>query len=207
MVDLSTKYLTGRVNKIVLILAILTIIYTSSLFVAPLTLESGTVEELDGAANRVVYREEWDELHMYHRAIYYFGDFNCHQKHYRSYSLGGNQMPVCSRDVGIFVGASIGLLLMSFARGAKDYKDILIENMNLDPTMSDDKKVVILLIIGAILALPLILDGSIQMVTDYESFNEFRTFTGLLFGFGFSVFVSSLLLSLPIVERYDETHQ
>ncbi|MFW6048215.1 MAG: DUF2085 domain-containing protein [Candidatus Natronoplasma sp.] len=202
MVDISLKYLSGRVNKVVFVLFIIVLFYTVSLFIAPLTLEPGTVEGLDGAANRIVHSHEWEDLHYYHRAVYLFSDLNCHQNHERSYSLNGNQMPVCARDVGIFIGFSFGFLLMSFTRGARDLKDTLLDVMNIDTEMKEIKKTIILVLVGAILALPLILDGSIQLVTDYESFNAFRTFTGLLFGFGFSVFVSGLILSTSTFEDY-----
>jgi len=201
--DFSFKYLSGNTNKIVFVFFLVVLFYTVSLFVAPLTLEPGTVEGLDGAANRVVHSDEWEDLNPYHRSIYLFSDLNCHQKHERSYSLNGNQMPVCARDVGIFVGFSLGFFLMSFTRGARDLENILLDTMNLDTNMPKIKKITILAIIGGILALPLVLDGSIQLVTDYESFNAFRTFTGVLFGFGFSVFISALILSSSSFEYYD----
>ncbi len=203
MVDISFRYLSGNANKVVFVLFIIVLFYTASLFLAPLTLESGTVEELDGAANQIDYSHEWEKLPPYHHAVYLFSDFNCHQMHERSYSLNGNQMPVCARDVGIFIGFSSGLLLMSFTRGARDLKDILLDILNLDTEMSEIKKTLILIIVGGVFALPLILDGSIQLVSDYESFNAFRTFTGLLFGFGFSVFVSALILSSTPFEKYE----
>ncbi len=202
MVDISSKYLSGRVNKIVFVLFIIVLFYTVSLFIVPLTLEPGTVEGLEGAANQIVHSHEWEDLPYYHRAIYLFSDLNCHQNHERSYSLNGNQMPVCARDVGIFIGFSFGFLLMSFIRGARDLKDTLLDVMNLDTEMKEMNKTIILFVVGAILALPLILDGSIQLVTDYESFNAFRTFTGLLFGFGFSVFISGMILSSSSFEDY-----
>ncbi len=202
MVDISLKYLSGRVNKVVFVIFIIVLFYTVSLFIAPLTLEPGTVEGLNGAANRIVHSHEWQDLSYYHHAVYLFSDLNCHQQHERSYTLNGNQMPVCARDVGIFVGFSLGFLLMSFVRGARDLKDILLDTMNLDTEMSETKKTIFLIIVGAVLALPLILDGSIQLVSDYESFNAFRTFTGLLFGFGFSVFISGLILSSSSFEDY-----
>ncbi len=202
MVDIGFKYLSGRVNKIVFIFFILTLFYSVSIFVAPLTLEPGTVEELNGAANQIVHESEWRDLPTYHRAIYTFSDLNCHQMHERSYSLNGNQLPVCSRDVGIFVGFTIGFMLMSFVRGAREMKDIMLDLIDIDRNISEMKKTLILIIVGSIFALPLILDGSIQLVTDYESFNAFRTLTGLLFGFGFSVFVSSIILSSSPFEKY-----
>ncbi|MBS3789445.1 MAG: DUF2085 domain-containing protein [Candidatus Thermoplasmatota archaeon] len=202
MVDIGFRYLSGRVNKLVFVVFVVILFYTLSLFIVPLTLEPGTVEGLDGAANRIVHREEWEDLPYYHRAIYLFSDLNCHQKHERSYSLNGNQMPVCARDVGIFIGFSLGFLLMSFVRGARNLKDILLDTMNLDTSISEIKKTIILIILGAAFTLPLILDGSIQLISDYESFNAFRTFTGLLFGFGFSVFISGIILSSSPFEDY-----
>jgi len=202
MVDISLKYLSGRTNKIVFVFFIIVSFYTVSLFVAPMTLEPGTVEGLDGAANQIVYGHRWEELSPYHHAVYLFSDLNCHQNHERSYTLNGNQMPVCARDVGIFIGFTLGFFLMSFTRGAKNLKDTLLNIININTEISEMKKTIILIIIGAILALPLILDGSIQLVTDYESFNAFRTFTGVLFGFGFSVFISGMILSASSFEDY-----
>ncbi|MEF8835817.1 MAG: DUF2085 domain-containing protein [Candidatus Thermoplasmatota archaeon] len=202
MVDISFRYLSGNTNKIVFVLFIIVLFYTVSLFIGPLTLEPGTVEGLNGAANQVDYSDKWEELSPFHHAIYLFSDLNCHQKHERSYSLNGNQMPVCARDVGIFIGFSSGFLLMSFTRGARNLKNILLDIINVNTEISEIKKTFILIIVGAIFALPLILDGGIQLVSDYESFNAFRTFTGLLFGFGFSVFISGLILSSSPYEDY-----
>jgi len=205
MAKIGLKYLiSGRMNKIVFVLFIVAAFYSVSLFIAPLTLEPGTVEGLDGAANRIVYGERWEELPIYHRAVYIFGDLNCHQKAERTYTVNGNQMPVCARDVGIFIGASGGLLLMSLTKGGKNLKDMLLDLINLDLTMSEKKKIAILIILGAVFALPLILDGTIQLVTDYESFNAFRTLTGVLFGFGFSIFISAILLSASPIGEYQK---
>ncbi len=205
MVDIKISYLSGRTNKIVFALFILTLFYSLSLFVAPMTLEPGTVEGLNGAANRIVHRQEWNDLPIYHRAIYTFSDLNCHQMHERSYSLNGNQMPVCSRDVGIFSGFTFGFLLMSFSRGGRDTKDIMLDLLNFDLAMTESKKTFILIVLGGIFALPMILDGGLQMISDYESFNAFRTLTGLLFGFGFSVFISSIILSSTPYENYQRS--
>ncbi|MFP3871562.1 MAG: DUF2085 domain-containing protein [Candidatus Aenigmatarchaeota archaeon] len=204
--DLKFEHLEGNINKTILVLFIVVLFYTISLFIAPLTLEPGTVEGLDGAANQVDYEEKWEELPLYHRLVYHFSDFNCHQRHYRSYYLNGNQMPVCARDVGIFIGFSAGFLLMTFVRGGKEFKDQILGLINIDPKISEMKKRAILLALGAVFVLPIALDGGIQLVTDYESFNELRTVTGLIFGFGFSIFVSALLLSVAPVWEYESSN-
>lgn len=202
MVDIGVKYLSGRVNKIIIVFFVLVLFYTMSLFIAPLTLKPGTVEGLDGAANQIVHEDIWSDLPIYHRAIYTFSDLNCHQMHERSYSLNGNQMPVCARDVGIFIGFSLGFFIMSFKRGASDLKDIMLDLINIETDKTELKKTLILIIVGAAFVLPMVLDGGIQLVSDYESFNAFRTFTGLLFGFGFSVFISAIILSSSPYEKY-----
>ena len=45
----------------------------------------------------------WTELNPYSAFIYAFGDLNCHNKGERSILINENQMPVCTRDVGIFL--------------------------------------------------------------------------------------------------------
>lgn len=203
--DLKFEHLKGNMNKLILVIFVVVLIYTSGVFIAPLTLEPGEVEELDGAANRIVYSEKWEELPLYHRVVYQFSDLNCHQKYYRSYSINGNQMPLCARCVGMFLGFTAGFLMMSFVRGGKELKDLLLELVNLDTDLSEKKKLIILILLGSVFALPMILDGGLQAISDYESFNEFRTFTGLLFGVGFSVLISALLLSTTPVGHYQDS--
>ncbi len=185
-----------KINKPIIILFFLSFIYAVSLFIAPLTLEPHTVEGLDGNANMIDYSDKWDKLSVYHKAVYTFSDFNCHQKHNRSYTINENQMPVCARDVGIFIGLSFGFLFMSFAELDYDYKNVLLRILHIDTSISERKKIAILIVLGALFVLPIALDGGIQLVTSYESNNPLRTTTGLLFGVGFSIFISSLLLSV-----------
>lgn len=178
-----------------MILFTLTFFYTVSLFIVPLTLEAGAVSGLDGNANMIDYQNKWSDLPVYHRTIYSFSDFNCHQKAERSYSIGGNQMPVCARDVGIFIGMSIGFFLMMFVKAKRDFKDILLNLLPMDTNLSQKEKSYLLIVLGLIFILPMALDGGIQLVTAYESNNPLRTITGLLFGSGFSLFISSIFIS------------
>ncbi len=182
-------------NKEIVVMLILVSFYTISLFIAPLTLEPGTVEGLDGNANMVDYNEKWSEMNPYHRAIYLFSDFNCHQKHYRSYSINDNQIPVCARDVGIFVGMSLGFLLMAFVERKNGFKEVLLFFIPNIDKISDFKRTILLVFFGIIFVIPMALDGGIQLVTSYESTNLIRVITGLLFGFGFSAFISSIFIS------------
>ncbi|MFO7792786.1 MAG: DUF2085 domain-containing protein [Candidatus Saliniplasma sp.] len=196
---MGLKRFEKRINKIPLVLFILAFFYTASLFIAPLTLEPGSVEGLDGEANRLTYPEKWQELPAYQRAIYTFSDFNCHQKYYRSFSINGNQMPVCARDVGIFSGLSLGFLVMTMIVPETEYKDILLKFIPVKSNIVEFKKNLLLILLGALFVLPMALDGGIQLVTSYESNNIMRLITGSIFGVGFSIFISALLLSAGAV--------
>ncbi len=195
---MELKLFGRKINKIPLVLFLITILYTSGLFLAPLTLEPGTVEGLEGHANMLDFQEKWQELPVYHRVIYTFSDFNCHQKYYRSYYINGNQMPVCARDVGIFSGLSLGLFVMMFVGSERDYKDILLKLLPMKMNLSNSQKSYLLVFLGALFVLPMALDGGIQLVTAYESTNLMRVLTGLIFGFGFSAFISAILLSAEV---------
>ena len=192
---IGLKNLSNGKNRLVFVLFILSLFYSISIFIAPLTLEPGTVTELQGTPNQIEYAERWEELPLYHRAVYSFGDLNCHQMHSRSYYVNGNQMPIAGRMTGIFIGFTVGFFLMSFASGSENYKRTLLDLLKVDPEWSNGKEMALLFSLGALFMLPMILDGGLQFVIDYDSFNEFRTLTGILFGFGFSVFISSIFLS------------
>ncbi len=185
-----------KVNKIPLVLFILVVFYTSGLFIAPLTLEPGTISELHGGANRLSNMELWRELSPYHALIYTFSDFNCHQMHERSYTINGNQMPVCARCVGIFIGFTLGLLVMMFIKAEDDYKDILLKLVPIRTQhISGLKKTVLLVVMGLLFILPMALDGFLQLLTDYESNNPMRTLTGFTGGLVFSLFIAALLMA------------
>lgn len=185
-----------RINKFPLIIFVLVSFYTLGLFIAPLTLEPGTVGPLSGGANQISLAEEWEDLPVYHRVIYTFSDFNCHQMHERSYFINDNQMPVCARCMGIFLGLTGGLLVMVFFKPEPDYKDMLLKFVPGEHSRrSDLHKIMILVGLASLVILPMLLDGGLQMVTSHESTNRVRTVTGLIFGFGLSVFLMALLMS------------
>ncbi len=159
-------------------------------------MEPGTVEGLSGAANRVDYMDLWRELSPYHAAVYTFSDFNCHQMHERSYSINGNQVPVCARCVGIFIGLTMGFFVMMFVDPKEDYKDMLLSLVPMKTEhLSPMKKRLVMVFFGAALISPMAADGFIQLLTDYESNNPMRTFTGILGGVVFSLFMAALLVS------------
>ncbi|HHQ45137.1 MAG TPA: DUF2085 domain-containing protein [Candidatus Altiarchaeales archaeon] len=107
----------------------------------------------------------------------------CHQIPYRSFVFDGVPQPVCSRDVGIYSGALLGLAT------------IFLGN---PPKILSQKR--ILLIAFA----PIVLDGFTQTVFALrESNNILRFATGIIFTFGVFAFFTQRLLNprLPILRE------
>ena len=182
-----------------------------SFFLAPLLLEPGTVPNLEGRANAFDFATEeglwsegnddleekfaWTELDFYTGFIYAFGDFNCHNKNERSFTINDNQMPVCTRDLGIFFGLTVGGYWFS-RKGlnrwtVKDTCLSLLPDKWLIGTYQKNRRTLIWLLCGLLLCLPLIIDGFTQLLTSYESNNFTRPVTGVGFGLGLGVLISS----------------
>ena len=186
----------NNIEKIPLTILIFTIIWSATLFLAPASLQPGTVVDLDGKANMIDYQSKWNELPIPQRIIYYIGDLHCHQIANRSYFINGNQMPVCSRDVGVFVGCNFGIALVFFVDAklspTRAFLNLFIKKKKLEKLEHRRIYVSIILIISA---LPLVIDGFYQAITAYESTNEIRLITGLIVGimysFGTVVFITS----------------
>jgi len=194
-------------------------------FVAPLTIPPHTVEMVNGRANAFdFYSEqgwgssgnvgevgqiddsghahegyEWSEMNPFAAFAYAFGDLNCHQKHERSWSINDNQIPVCTRDLGIFSGIFLAGIVFT-RRGwnrwtIKDTTLSLLPNQWLLPVYEKNRRISLWLGCGFLLCLPLILDGFLQLLTPYESTNVKRVLTGLPFGFGVGVLVCGMLIA------------
>ncbi|MCK5772932.1 MAG: DUF2085 domain-containing protein [Thermoplasmata archaeon] len=178
-----------------------------SLFLAPATLDEGEVMGLDGGANMIDYWDQWSEMGPFHKVMYTFGDFNCHQKEDRSIIINGNQMPLCARDVAIFLGMGFGSLLLVRARADDSPMDtgLSILPRKLIKGRSGRIKVVIGVMGLGLLLLPTALDGGIQMISSmgllpgtlsYESTNPTRLLTGFPTGIAVGLIYSSLLMAL-----------
>ncbi|MCK5772446.1 MAG: DUF2085 domain-containing protein [Thermoplasmata archaeon] len=158
----------GRPNLFGIPLLIVFLILFAAMIVAPLLEEEGTVLlDKGGRVGSREYDEELDQLGSpISRAAYVFGDIYCHQLTERSYQLNGNQMPVCSRDVGLFAGLLMGGIVGMF--------------------LSRRFPMTFLLIALA----PMLLDGGTQALTSYESFNLLRVTTGLVAGIGLGIWTN-----------------
>jgi uncharacterized membrane protein len=191
-----------------LIFLILDLILVLSLFLAPATLEPGTVEDLDARANAMDHWERWKEMGPFHMVVYTFGDFNCHQISERSIFINGNQMPVCARDVGIFLGVLMGCALLLRARASDGPADVLLSIM---PGKFRRSKIVsrrpgvIAAFLLFILIIPTGLDGGIQLLStmdimpfglQYESTNPTRLLTGYPMGMAAGLLMTMLMMTL-----------
>jgi len=195
-----------------------------SFFVAPLTLDPGTVTSLGARANAIDYlgtegwgssgnepvpahtheddkqhdhgQLAWGEINPYAALIYGFGDLNCHQKHERSWEVNNNQLPVCTRDIGIFMGLFVGGVVFS-RRGwnrwtVRDTCLSLFPDAWLKTTYEQNRRTLVWLACGLLLCMPLIFDGFLQLLTSYESTNLRRVLTGIPFGFGLGVLLCGM---------------
>jgi uncharacterized membrane protein len=147
--------LLGKWNKTFLVvLWCWTLLILSGPFMVP----EGQANNLSGVVGTYDNQDVIKQMNPVSRLVYYLGDVNCHQKLERSYSYNENQMPFCARDVGIFAGLMIGF---TYALG---------------------RRIELTLPIILLALLPIGIDGTVQLLTDYESTNIKRIITGLIAG-------------------------
>ena len=196
-------------------------------FISPLMMAEGSVPELSGRANALDYMNEgswgnsdhdeggsvghnqsshggsfaWSELNPVFGLVYAFGDINCHQKHDRSWKINENQMPVCARDVGIFMGFFMGSLFFRM-RGynrwtVRDSFLSVFDDDSIESVYLNDGRLRLMILFLALGIVPMAMDGFTQLLTAYESTNIIRVITGFMAGFVIGWFVSSALSSRP----------
>lgn len=195
-----------------------------SFFLVPYMLPESSVPKLSGRANAIDYSTDsswgnnirtgdmghdqyseglfaWSELDAFSAFIYAFGDLNCHQKSERSWEINGNQMPVCTRDLGIFFGLALGGFIFS-RRGlnrwtVRDSMLSIFSDNALEYVYRNNLRTKAVLLLAAITAIPLAADGFTQMLTSYESTNFMRIVTGVPFGGLISLYISASFSSRP----------
>lgn len=105
--------------------------------------------------------------------------FGCHCRDDRSFHWKGMKFPICARCTGMLVGTLV----------------VLILGWWLLPSFP----------MGVLMMMPLIVDGTVQMRTSYESTNIRRFLTGILFGYGLpSAMIRSMIFSYHL--GYGLTH-
>ena len=159
----------GRWNKIFLSI---TCFWALLILTSPLMLDEGETGDLSGSVGVYDNKEIIQDMNPINKMVYYLGDLNCHQLSHRSYEYNENQMPFCARDIGIFVGLALGFI---FALG---------------------RKVELTLPLVILSLVPIGLDGTIQLFTDYESTNIKRIVTGIIAGFATGIALKVIADSL-----------
>jgi uncharacterized membrane protein len=192
-------------SKVLWVIFLISLVWTISIFIVPFMIPPGTVTDLEGGANRVDFQELWDTLPPYPKAVYYLGDAECHQISDRTYYLNGNQMPVCSRDVSIFLFMTLGFLggmlikrnyyisaglLSVFPERFRNY---------INRTIGAMWFAVILVIL---FVAPVGLDGGLQLFTGYESTNLVRFLTGIPAGFIAGFLIAILIKSVKATREW-----
>ena len=139
--------------------------FTALVFAAPLLIAPGSTGDLSGGVGLVDNEQVWASFPQPARFVYHAGDVGCHTKSERSVEYGGNQMPFCTRDVAIFAGATVGLLLCIDAKSRAYRKVVVLPWWTY-----------------LALLLPVALDGGMQDFLGFESDNLRRVLTGFLAG-------------------------
>jgi len=135
-------------------------LWLALVLLVPFTLPAGQVTDLSGRVGRIDNPEQIGRMNPLAAAVYWLGDLNCHQIADRSFFLNGNELPFCARDLGIFAGLVLGMLIALVIRPRTNW------------------------LLTFLLFLPLVVDGGAQLVSTYESDNLLRLATGILAGLG-----------------------
>lgn len=172
----SMGYVQIRIRKavdrhVLIVLAIFGLLLLL-LLTSPYLVPAGQLRDLSGNVLSVDNQNQFSGINPVAWMVYSFGDLNCHQLRDRSFFLNDNQMPMCSRDTGIFVGLFAGALALFVF------------------SLSTRKRY---MVIGL---LPMIVDGLFQASTDYESDNSVRFVTGIIAGAAFAMF-ACMLVAMP----------
>jgi len=185
------------VKRVSLSMTVITGIWLLLLVLAPLTLPPNSLYLGNtGGANRMDFMGVWKDMPPFQRLIYTIGDFNCHQMSSRSFFINGNQMPFCSRDIGVFSGFVIGSVLTSLL----GYLPNLYESL-FNPFPEGLRRIFLknpriwAALMGLLFMAPLVLDGTIQMLTTYESNNTMRFISGLFAGTAVMIYTGAFIIS------------
>ena len=171
------------------IMFIICFIWASIFFIVPAMLPADSVDlGDDGVVGKEPFMEDnqqqiEDINNSFAEAIYNFGDSSCHQLNHRSLFINGNQMPLCARDIGIYVGFAIGALIVTF----------FAVEMRM------------WWILGSLV--PIGIDGLTQMFTSYESTNPIRLITGGLAGIMTTMIMGIMIYEIYLTGKYKKQHQ
>lgn len=194
-------------SKVLFVLFAISLLWTLSLFAVPFMMPPGTVSGLEGRANKVDFGEVWDPMPLFPKVIYYIGDAQCHQISERTIYLNGNQMPVCARDVSIFLFLTAGLFAGMFLRRSYFLSKGLLGIFPKRFRESVNRRIGanwFALLFVLLCFVPLALDGGLQLFTEYESNNVLRFLTGLPAGFIVGLLLAVMIKSVKAIREYSK---
>lgn len=159
-----------------IILSIFTSIFLVLLILCPLLQPENTIKSLTGRSGIIDNYPLSLRLPAPCQQVYFFSDIWCHQMSERSFFINGNQMPVCARCFGLFIGIPFGIMLSFIIRISVDEKI--------------HKKILTALLAGYT---PLLVDSIGQIVGLWISTNLTRVVTGAVAGTSFGLILSILV--------------
>ena len=119
-------------------------------------------------------------------AAYLIGSLVCHQLPDRSFHLGGIQLPVCARCLGIYAGSAVGAVI-----GA-----VLWSGRRATPATPISRRMVRWTL--AIVAAPTIVSVLFEIADVWRTTNVERAVAGLPLGLGAALVVVSALATLHL---------
>jgi|MTBAKMStandDraft_1061839.scaffolds.fasta_scaffold00142_7 uncharacterized membrane protein len=173
-------------NPIKLFFLCVSLLFSILLFSVALLLPYGQVPYLDGNPGIIDHSETIETIDGPWDLFYYFGDIWCHQMHDRSFVMNGNQLPVCIRCFGIFLGIPIGFFISYLVK--------------IPVTQTLHRKIISVLLFGGV---PIVIDGGFQLLGIWESTPFSRIFTGLLGGAAAGLLLAILLDVIMISLKTD----
>lgn len=189
-----------RWSRGLLALLVVCLVWTVSIFVAPMTIPPGSFAFTVGRANAV---DHWDiysgpAFNWFARVVYVLGDAECHQLWYRSLWINGNQMPVDARDTSLFIFANFGLFWAMMAPPAASIGRGIVgafpaKVQGWARRLGEVRFAFLVVVLGI---LPVAVDGFTQLLTAYESTNGTRVLTGIPGGLVVGLLVGVLVKSI-----------
>jgi len=182
---------------------VVVLLWTASLFIAPLTIAPGTFAWTMGGANIV---DHWDlyqapAFNAFSQAVYVIGDAQCHQMWTRSLWINGNQMPIDARMTSLYIFGVIGLFWAMMTppspQTSTGIANAFPERIRRWAAKIGVERFALLVVLLSIL--PVAIDGFTQLfaaVTHYESTNAVRVLTGVSGGLILGLFIGMMIKSI-----------
>jgi len=184
---------------------LISLAWTVALVAAPLTIASGSVTGLNGAANRIDYSSLWGTLPPTQGFVYLLGDIECHQIASRTIFINGNEMPVCARDASLFFFLTLGFLLASVVtpRAYVSWAIVgLLPGRIRSKLEKGSRPMLFTWVLGILSVAPVGIDGGVQLLTSYESNNVLRFLTGIPAGIFIGLAIGLMVQSLHVLNSW-----